>query len=386
MSFKSNNIDLDVVYVKYTDLNDYNKIVLGEILYYLNSTYPSENKSTVFPDFVNWKTIGISTLHAFIAIDSSNKLWGWGENGYGQLGLGDIADRVSPVQIGSSTNWSTISVTAVYGSTFAIDTSGYLWSWGINNVGQLGSGVTTSRSSPVKVGALTDWNKIVSGYEHTLAIKTDGTLWSWGYNNYGQLGLSDITNRSSPVKIGSSTNWNKIYSGGESVSFAIDNSGYMWSWGYNGSGELGLGDRTNRSSPVKVGSLTDWNSVSIGGYNSTTPRNFVLATKTDGTLWSWGYNISGQLGSGVTTSVSSPVKVGTLTNWNSVCTGQAHSLAIKTDGTLWAWGENSNGQLGLGDMTDRLSPVKIGSLTNWTKIYTNSGNLSYGVLNVYSAV
>ena len=98
---------------------------------------------------------------------------------------------------------------------------------------------------------------------------------------------------------------------------------------------------------------------------------FSLAIKTDGTLWSWGHNSYGQLGIGIAGSYqgrSSPVQIGALTTWSKIAAGQRHSTAIKTDGTVWTWGWNEHGQLGLGDTTDRSSPVQVGSLTNWETI------------------
>ena len=107
--------------------------------------------------------------------------------------------------------------------------------------------------------------------------------------------------------------------------------GGLWSWGYNNYGQLGQGNTTTYSSPKQVGALTNWSSVSCGGY-------FTVSIKTDGTLWSWGYNYTGQLGLGNTTSYSSPKQVGALTNWLSVSCGYFHTVSIKTDGTLWSWG------------------------------------------------
>jgi alpha-tubulin suppressor-like RCC1 family protein len=98
--------------------------------------------------------------------------------------------------------------------------AGALYSWGDAAQGQLGSGNTTNRSSPVQIGALTTWSKISVGQLHNLAIKTDGALWAWGYNLSGALGLNDLTNRSSPVQVGALTNWNAV-SGGNYHSVAI---------------------------------------------------------------------------------------------------------------------------------------------------------------------
>ena len=294
----------------------------------------------------------------------ASALYSWGDNVVGQLGLGDITSRSSPVQVGALINWYQVSGGTNY--SLAIKSDGTMWAWGRSIDGQLGLGDITHRSSPVQIGALTNWAQVSAGLgDHSLAIKTDGTLWAWGRNTFGQLGLGDITSRSSPVQVGALTNWYQV-SSGAAYSLAVKTDGTLWGWGYNFSGEIGDGTTTARSSPVQVGSLTNWSQVTSGG--SADDNTYSLAVKTDGTLWAWGINTSGQLGLGDRTHRSSPVQVGTLTNWYQVSSGTAHSLAVKTDGTLWAWGINTNGRLGLGDITSRSSPVQVGALTNWKQV------------------
>ena len=191
-----------------------------------------------------------------------------------------------------------------------------------------------------------------------------GGLWSWGYNNQGQLGLGDTTARSSPVQVGALTAWATV-SEGYRFSVAIKTDGTLWSWGYAGaSGYLGLGNTTSYSSPKQVGALTAWATVSA----SRTSGGFSLAVKTDGTLWSWGRSNSGALGLGNLTAYSSPKQIGALTNWSKVSAGSTRALAVKTDGTLWAWGNNSSGQLGLGNTTNYSSPKQVGALTAWATV------------------
>ena len=307
----------------------------------------------------NWKQVTVGT-HG-VAIKTDGTLWSWGANDLGQLGLGDGGNRTSPVQVGSLTNWKQVDSNYYSPKTGAIKTDGTLWTWGSNSLGQLGLGDMTNRNSPVQVGTLTTWKKITVGRNSMAAIKTDGTLWIWGSGQYGELGLGNENSTSSPVQVGSSTDWKQISAGFFSY-YAIKTDGTLWSWGHNSIGTLGLGDRIFRSSPVQVGSLTNWKNVAS--------LSSVLAIKTDGTLWAWGNNGEGQLGLGNRTTISSPVQVGTLTNWKQVAvTGVADgSYAIKTDGTLWAWGQNTFGELGFGDTTDRSSPVQVGTLTTWKQI------------------
>ena len=136
-------------------------------------------------------------------------------------------------------------------------TSG-IWTWGRNNLGQLGLGTIVHRSSPIQVGALTTWRQVSGGNDHSLAIKTDGTLWGWGNSTLGQLGLGGNTiSLSSPIQVGALTNWKQV-AASNSISAAIKTDGTLWMWGNNAFGQLGLGNATYYSSPKQVGSITTW--------------------------------------------------------------------------------------------------------------------------------
>jgi alpha-tubulin suppressor-like RCC1 family protein len=239
-----------------------------------------------------------------------------------------------------------------------------LWLWGRNNAGQLGNNDTTNRSSPIQtISGGTNWKQVSAG-SHTAAIKTDGTLWLWGNNNNGQLGINDRTNRSSPIQtVSGGTNWKQV-SCGYSYTAAIKTDGTLWNWGENNFGQLGTNNITDRSSPVQtVSGGTNWKQVSCGNFHT-------AAIKTDGTLWNWGRNSYGQLGDNSITNRSSPVQtIAGGTNWKQVSAGGYNTAAIKTDGTLWLWGRNNNGQLGDNSITDRSSPVQtIAGGTNWKQV------------------
>jgi alpha-tubulin suppressor-like RCC1 family protein len=305
-------------------------------------------------------------------IFSGAELYVWGSNGSGRLGLGDINDRSSPVQVGALTTWAQVS--AGSGHTGAIKTDGTLWAWGYNAQGQAGQNsiVDSSLSSPVQIGALTNWSQLSSGGLHKSSIKTDGTLWAWGRNNSGQLGDNTTVNKSSPIQVGALTDWAQV-SAGSQHTVAIRTGGELYAWGANGGsayapgyGRLGDGTTINRSSPVQVGALTTWSQASAGVF-------LTAALKTDGTLWTWGGNDNGQLGQNNVIFRSSPVQVGALTNWAQVSAGQFQTISIKTDGTLWAWGRNNSGELGDDTVYRRSSPVQVGALTNWAQVSSASG-------------
>jgi alpha-tubulin suppressor-like RCC1 family protein len=289
----------------------------------------------------------------------------WGNNANGELGTGNLTSRNSPVQVGSLTNWKQVSCGGFY--TACVKTDGTLWTWGQNQnlLGKLGLGDYVHRSSPVQVGSLTNWKQVSCGNEHTAAIKTDGTLWLWGGGAYGELGLGNLIDISSPVQVGTLTNWKQVSCGvktsGGNHTACVKTDGTLWTWGQGNFGQLGLGDTSERSSPVQVGTLTDWKQVSCGQIQT-------ACVKTDGTLWTWGSNFAGALGLGDVVDRSSPVQVGTLTNWKQVSLGASHAACVKTDGTLWTWGDNFAGALGLENEVDRSSPVQVGTLTNWKQV------------------
>jgi alpha-tubulin suppressor-like RCC1 family protein len=298
------------------------------------------------------------------AVKTDGTLWTWGDNQYGQLGLGNRTYYSSPKQVGALTSWAKVS--AGFDYVMAIKADGTLWSWGRGNYGLLGLGNLTAYSSPKQVGALTNWSSVSAGSDHNIAVKTDGTAWSWGYNANGQLGVGNITNRSSPTQIGLLTNWASVNAskgaGGSGTAFgmAIKTDGTLWGWGYGGNGQLGTTSLTTRSSPIQVGALTNWLKITANGYTS-------ASIKTDGTLWTWGYGNNGQLGDGTSATKSSPVQVGLGTTWSEFSAGSnGNVLATKTDKTLWGWGANSNGELGLNNRTAYSSPKQIGAGSLWS--------------------
>jgi len=199
------------------------------------------------------------------------------------------------------------------------------------------------------------------------ALAYDYKLWAWGYNSDGFLGQNNRTDTNSPVQV-PGTIWSKIRSAGTNNSgmLATKNDGTLWSWGYNAHGQLGVNDTAKRSSPTQLPGTT-WSNNFCGGKGS-------LAVKTDGTLWSWGYNQTGNLGQNNTTNYSSPIQVGSDTTWSTTynqiaASGTNTSHVIKTDGTLWAWGENQ-AKLGLNDNAHYSSPVQIPG-TTWSMVDSN---------------
>jgi alpha-tubulin suppressor-like RCC1 family protein len=305
-----------------------------------------------------WKEIYPGSLHC-IGVKSDNTIWGWGNNISGQLGLGDLIIRSSPVQIGNTSTYPIIR--ALENRTLLGDAT-HLYGCGNSDNGMLGLSFGPSfellqlnNDNYVSVSSL-------AGYDAVFAIKADGTLWSWGYNNFGQLGQNDRISRSSPVQIGTDTNWVEVNGFSARKS---DNT--LWVWGYNNYGQLGQNDRISRSSPVQIGTDVDW-------AFSCAKRDTLYAIKTDGRLFVCGSNATGALGLGISTTInrSSPVQLGTDTTWSKVdCSSANHAAALKTNNTLWVWGYNNYGQHGNGGTSSTSAPNQLGS-AEWLDVGVGS--------------
>jgi alpha-tubulin suppressor-like RCC1 family protein len=325
----------------------------------------------------NFQINGIDTDDLLVRKDyfTEGGLWLWGSDTYGEIGNNTSGNYYSsPVQtIAGGTNWKQVSCSNM--TIAAIKSDGTLWTWGRGDNGQLGDNTAVSKSSPVQtIAAGTNWKQVSVGRYNCGAIKSDGTLWIWGNNDFGQLGDNTITVRSSPVQtIAAGSIWKQIASSTvASHTAAIKTDGTLWLWGFNAYGQLGTNDRTSRSSPVQtVASGTNWKQVSCG-------LSCTGAIKTDGTLWMWGDQLSfpGQLGTNNRTSYSSPVQtVAGGTNWKYVDVSKENytgtSCGIKTDGTLWLWGTGSFGQLGNNNssISTVSSPIQtIAGGTNWKQV------------------
>ena len=261
---------------------------------------------------------------------------------------------------------------------------GQLWAWGNNTYGVLMKNISGAgpgkRSSPVQVGTDSNWTSFIdagsAGSYVSFAAKDDGTLWTSGYAALGGLNQPGFppsaVNRSSPTQLPGS--WSGSIARNDSTIIATKADGTLWTWGNNQSGQLGLnqaygpGDKKNRSSPAQIGTDTNW-SIEEGGLS--VGQEFSFAMKQDGTLWVWGKNDNYGFGNSQPLSYarSSPTQIPG-TTWASIHGGGGSSvnLAKKTDGTLWAWGNNSQGGLGQNNQTTYSSPKQVGTETTWAGV------------------
>jgi alpha-tubulin suppressor-like RCC1 family protein len=288
---------------------------------------------------------GIHTL----ALGVDGRVWAFGSNAQGQVGIGAAAESRTPVAVPGL--GPTYAISAGILHSLAVMDDATVKAWGYNGLGLLGDGTTIDRHQPVTVAGLSSMVATAAGFYHSLGLRSDGTVWAWGWNGFGELGDGTTTGRLRAAQVPGLTEVVAI-SAGAYHSLALRSDGSVWAWGYNEHGELGIGAGGEAHGPTRVADLGPVTAISAGLYHS-------LAIRSDGTVWAWGYNGFGQLGTGDTVDARSPVPVGGLRAATSVGAGGLHSLAAMDDGSVRAWGWNGVGQLGDGTTTDSLVAVEV---------------------------
>ena len=318
-----------------------------------------------------------------LALSADGTVYTWGRNEYGQLGNGVTATN-SPVPVAVKTagtpmeGKTIVQISAKVWYALALASDGTVYSWGFNSWGQLGSGTSgtaNNASAPVAVktaGTPMEGKTIVqvaAGATHSLALATDGTIYAWGKNEYGQLGDDSTTNSPVPVAVktaGTPMDGKTIIQihAGYEHSLALASDGTVYAWGRNNSGQLGKNDATDAHIPAAVQTLgTPMAGKVIVQLVAGNSQSMALAS--DGTVYTWGWNQYGQLGNGTTTNSRIPVAVVTTGAplagkiISQIAAGNAHALAMTDDGTVYTWGWNQYGQLGNNSTINSSLPVIV---------------------------
>ena len=298
-----------------------------------------------------------STGFGFVlALKSNGTVWGWGNDFNAQLGDGasSVQIRTRPVQTVGLTNVKGIASGDVYGA--AVKTDGTVWIWGAPVL----TGGFNLITKPIQLSGIADVTAIAGGNRHLLMLKTDKTVWAIGVNSMGQLGNGN-TNSTTPLQVAGLSNVARIAAGDE-FSLVLKEDGTIWAWGNNSNGQLGPGggntDFNPHPNPVQVTGLpAGMTNISAGGA-------FCLALASDATIWSWGKNSSFQLGHGSGSSTTpTPKQIPNFGNVVSIAGGLSHSVALKSDGSVWSWGLNLEGEVGDSTTnTVRAIPVRVSGL------------------------
>ncbi len=335
-------------------------------------------------------TIAAASDHSLV-VRFDGTVWAVGSNTYGQLGTAPGATGSSPhptpAQVPGLSNVT--DVAAGFGASLALQGDGTVWGFGLNDFGQLGTATNnnTTNDNPVAtvVPGLTDVTAIAAGGSHSLALRADGTVFAFGDNEAGQLGTTTNNNvpntaNPTPTLVPGLSNVTDI-AAGFAHSLAVREDGTVWAFGLNEFGQLGTttnnGASTATPTPTQVPGLTDVVAVAAGAYHS-------LALEADGTVWAFGRNEFGQLGStlnnATTTATPTPASIAGLSGVIVIAAGDSHSLAVRADGSVWSFGSNQFGQLGVasnaGTTNANPSPVVVAGLSDATGV---SGGDAYSL-------
>ncbi|MFA4906544.1 MAG: DUF58 domain-containing protein, partial [Candidatus Margulisiibacteriota bacterium] len=284
-----------------------------------------------------------------LALTKDGRVFAWGHNDCGQLGLGDVNDHTQPTEVAGLRDVAQLVAGDCH--TLALTKDGRVFAWGHNGFGQLGLGDTKNRTQPIEVKGLRDIAQIVAGSSHAFAITKDGRVFAWGNNGFGQLGLGDVNDHTQPTEVVGLRDVVQLRAG-VFHTLALTKDGRVFAWGHNDCGQLGLGDVNDRTQPTEVAGLRDVAQFAVGSFHT-------FALTKDGRVFAWGNNDYGQLGLGDTSGRKRPTEVAGLHDVAQLVAGERHTFALTKDGRVFAWGLNDRGMLGLGDTKNRTQPTEV---------------------------
>ena len=303
-----------------------------------------------------------STAWHSLAISSYISIYTWGDGN----------NVPSAVNMSGAISGKTITAVACgYKHSLALTSDGIVYAWGFNNFGQLGNGTSINSVVPVAVdrsGVLS--GKIITaiacGTYYSLVLTSDGKVYAWGDNSSGQLGSGNNTSSNIPVAVSTagilSGKIIKAIACGSGQSLALASDGKVYAWGDNSSGQLGSGNNPNSNVPLAVNISGVLSGKTITAIACALSNSLALAS--NGTIYAWGSNAYGQLGNGNNNDSNVPVAInmsGTLSGKtiNSITCGGGHSLVLASDGKIYSFGWNNFGQLGNGNNSDSNVPVAV---------------------------
>lgn len=300
------------------------------------------------------------------AVAVGGKAYCWGAGNLGQLGNGGTGRFTTPSAVAGGLVFANVASGGIDSFSCGLTTVGAAYCWGYDDFGQLGNGTTVGNSTvPVAVGGnLTFTSLSVGSSGHACGLVAGGAAFCWGYNSTGQLGVGAIGLSTSPVAVSGGLTFSAISAGESGETCGITLSGAAYCWGFNGDGELGNGTLANSNAPVAVSGGLTFKSISAG-FASTcglTPA---------GAAYCWGDNTYGELGNSSTTSSKVPVAVSGGLVFTSLSVGDAFACGVTTAGAAYCWGYNGLGQLGNGTTSARSTPTAVGEAIVFASI--NSG-------------
>lgn len=294
------------------------------------------------------------------ALGDDGLVYSWGDNGSGQIGDGTNTARPIPTPVAMPAGVTFTDMSVGDAHTLALGSDGLVYAWGANTNGQIGDGSTTNRTAPVLVPTPSGvtFTQVAAGRYGSYALASDGTAYGWGRNVSGQVG-SGATGGNvltpTPVAMPAGVTFVQIV-GGQDQAAAIASNGSVYAWGSNYSGQLGNG--TTIDSPVP--SLVQM-PVGVTATTISSGLGHLAAFGSDGQAYAWGFNLQGQLGDGSNLNRNTPTVVQPPAGvvFAGIDASGQSTYALTADGTAYSWGDNTSGQLGDGTTTSRTVPTAV---------------------------
>lgn len=309
-----------------------------------------------------FRAVAAGAAHS-CALSAGGTVWCWGRNLYGQLGIGSTTSSLVPVALGGPMRREVRSITSGPWHTCALSENGRAFCWGLNQDGQLGDGSTSSRTAPVQVAGFgRDGRALSAGNSHTCGLDRTGRAMCWGNNRSGRLGDGTITRRTVATPVALVPGNARMIAAGSGHTCLLVRARRVWCWGDNQAGQLGNNSTTTSLLPRRVPRFRDGGVVAIAAGGGTDLRGFSCAINSNNRLQCWGSNFHGQIGDGTNIPRLRPTPVLNLGNLiGMVFAGGSgdHACVTAARGRLMCWGYNTSGQLGDGSTTTARAPVRV---------------------------
>ncbi|MGD0943370.1 MAG: RCC1 repeat- and reductase domain-containing protein [Acidimicrobiales bacterium] len=300
---------------------------------------------------------GMNTAYALLG---DGTVWAWGDDSQDELGAGDKSKQV-PVRVRPLSKIVALDPGAF--TVYALRRDGTVWAWGDNDFGQLGTGSPDpGAGAPHELTRLRGVTALAGGASNGYGLLGDGTVWAWGDDSLGQLGappctasggaLSTCLFSSVPVEVPGIAGVSALASGFDTA-YALLGNGTVWAWGDNSVGQLGSGTHEASSdTPLRVKGLDQVVAIAAGSETG-------YALGREGNVWAWGYGAYGQLGDASAANSDVPVRVRKVSHVMEIAGGGDMAYALGRDGNLWAWGYGGYGQLGDDSIVSLDVPVQV---------------------------
>lgn len=304
------------------------------------------------PSDCGWVRLAAGGRHT-CGLRGDGHLFCWGAGEHGQLGVGILPFAPEPLAVVDGAEVSSLAAGGQH--TCAVSVTGRVQCAGRNHRGQLGTGSTIDEETLTPVPWPDGLVGVTAGTAHTCAWRWDGALFCWGDNTSGRLGDGTTSLKLSPTWVSSISGVVRA-SAGDAHTCAVTGSGQLYCWGAGGNGRIGDGSANNELLPVLVDGVSGAIEVAAGGAHTCA----VLGT---GGVACWGSNTVGQLGIGsVGSGTMVPVPVPGIDDAVTLDVGDMHGCVTLLSGEARCWGLGTTGELGTGVASSSSSPVAVASL------------------------